>query len=123
MNVNTVESRRADGPGESGQVVLAAKDLSSGYGSTLVISELNMHINAGEIVALLGSNGAGKSTTLLTLAGVLSPKHGEVELLGEVVTSPLHQRAERGLGFLPEGRSVIAGLSVEDNLRLATNQI
>ena len=107
---------------DTGCPVLAATDVSSGYGSTPVITGLNLHVMPGEIVALLGANGAGKSTTLFTLAGVLPVRKGQVELFGQTVTGPLHQRSRAGLGFVPEGRSVIADLSVEDNLRLASPQ-
>jgi len=112
---------RSDSEGTA-QPVLAATDVSSGYGSTPVITGINIHVMPGEVVAVLGANGAGKSTTLFTLAGVLPVKKGRVELFGEAVTGPLHQRSRAGLGFVPEGRSVVAGLSVQDNLRLASKQ-
>jgi branched-chain amino acid transport system ATP-binding protein len=70
-------------------------------------------------VALIGANGAGKSTTLLTLAGELTPVAGEVRFLGEATTAPMHARCRAGLGFVTEERSVIMEMSVADNLKLA----
>ena len=90
-----------------------------GYGSMAVVRDLDLHVDAGEVVALLGANGAGKTTTLLTLAGELPPLAGEVRLHGRPTTAPMHARCRDGLSFLTEERSVIMGLTVRENLRLA----
>ena len=84
-----------------------------------VVRELDLRVDAGEVVALLGPNGAGKTPTLLALAGELTPMTGEVSFLGARTTAPMHVRCRRGLGFLTEERSVIMGLTVEENLKLA----
>jgi len=93
--------------------------MSSGYGKMAVVHDMDLHVDAGEVVALIGANGAGKTTTLLTLAGELSPLAGEVRMLGEPTNAPMHARCRSGLGYVTEERSVIMGLSVADNLKLA----
>ncbi len=76
-------------------------------------------MDAGEVVVLLGRNGAGKTTSLLTLSGALRPTAGVVDFLGQPDDSSLQQRAQRGLGLMTDDRSVFFGLTVRDNLRLA----
>jgi len=98
--------------------VIEARSLSAGYGNMPVVRDLDLSVAAGEVVALLGVNGAGKSTTVKTLAGELKPMGGEVRLGGERVTAPMHQRAKKGLRYISEERSVFMQLSVSDNLRL-----
>jgi ABC-type branched-subunit amino acid transport system ATPase component len=98
--------------------LLTAKGIASGYLGHPVVTGLDIHVEAGEVVALLGPNGAGKTTTLLTLAGELKPLAGEVWFDGAGTTVPLYRRAQRGLAFVPEGRSVFGRLSVADNLRV-----
>jgi branched-chain amino acid transport system ATP-binding protein len=98
--------------------VLEARNLSAGYGGTAMVRNLNLHVLPGEVVALFGPNGAGKTTTLLALAGELTPLTGQVFLQGQATSAPLHQRARCGLALVTEERSVFAGLTVEENLRL-----
>jgi ABC-type branched-subunit amino acid transport system ATPase component len=98
--------------------VFEARGLDAGYGSLAAVRDLNLEVHPGEVVALLGPNGAGKSTTLLTLAGALAPLRGDIVWNGEVVKSSLHQRVRNGLGFVPDERSVFAGLNTDENLRL-----
>jgi branched-chain amino acid transport system ATP-binding protein len=99
--------------------VLDVKDLSSGYGPQPVIRDINLHVNSGEVVALLGANGAGKTTALMAMSGVLPILGGEVRFDGEVMTDPLYMRARNGLSFVTEERSVFKTMSVTDNLRVA----
>lgn len=99
--------------------LIEARNVSAGYGKVAVVRDLNLHVQAGEVVALLGANGAGKTTTLLTLAGELAPLAGEVRFLGRTDRSPMHVRCRSGLSFVTEGRSVINDMSVADNLKLA----
>ena len=75
-------------------------------------------LHPGEVVGLFGANGAGKTTTMLALAGELLPMAGEVELHGEVTRDPLYRRAQNGLMFVTEEKSVIMGLTTRDNLRV-----
>jgi branched-chain amino acid transport system ATP-binding protein len=99
--------------------LIEAKGMSAGYGKMPVVRELDLHVDAGEVVALIGANGVGKTTTLLTLAGELTPLAGEVHYLGEPTTAPMHVRCRNGLGYVTEERSVIMDMSVADNLKLA----
>ncbi|MEY2461958.1 MAG: hypothetical protein QOH64_96 [Acidimicrobiaceae bacterium] len=103
--------------------ILSAHGLCLGYGGMRVVHDLDLEVRRGEVVALLGANGAGKSTTLLGLCGYLKPQSGFVALAGERTTAPLHRRARRGLAFVPESRSVFSQLSVADNLRLGQVEI
>ncbi len=103
--------------------LLAARNVSAGYGSIPVLTDLDLHVDAGEVVALMGANGAGKTTTLMTLAGRLQATSGSVEWLGKPVRTPLHRRARAGLRYVPEERSVVRGLSTLDNLRLGPGPV
>jgi branched-chain amino acid transport system ATP-binding protein len=103
----------------SGTRLIECAGLSAGYGSMAVVRDLDIHVDAGEVVALLGANGAGKTTTLLTLAGELPPLAGEVRFRGRPTTAPMHARCRDGMSFLTEERSVIMGLTAQENLRLA----
>ncbi len=103
--------------------LLAAKGLSAGYGRVPAIENIDFQLAVGEIVALLGANASGKTTTLLALAGVLEPMAGTVSWLGKVVRSPLHIRARQGLGFVLGDRGTIGGLSTADNLRLGMGSL
>jgi branched-chain amino acid transport system ATP-binding protein len=99
--------------------LIEARGLSTGYGKMAVVRDLDLHVDAGEVVALIGANGAGKTTTLLTLAGELTPMEGEVHFLGSPTRDSMHKRCRNGLGFVTEERSVIMGMTVHENLRLA----
>ena len=98
--------------------VVETRGLSAGYGTQAVISDINLVLHPGEVVGLFGANGAGKTTTMLALAGELMPLEGEVELHGEVTRDPLYRRAQNGLMFVTEEKSVIMGLTTRDNLRV-----
>jgi branched-chain amino acid transport system ATP-binding protein len=107
-------------PGSGGRnTLIEARGMSAGYGKMAVVRDMDLHVDEGEVVALIGANGAGKTTTLLTLAGELTPLVGEVRMLGEPTTAPMHVRCRNGLGYVTEERSVIMELSVADNLKLA----
>jgi len=93
--------------------------LSAGYGGVAVVRDLDLHVRPGEVVALLGSNGAGKSTTLLTISGLIEALAGSVSINGERVDSRSpHRNARLGLAHVPEDRSLFFQLTVEENLRL-----
>jgi branched-chain amino acid transport system ATP-binding protein len=98
--------------------LIEARSLVAGYNGIAVLRDLNLSVAPGEVVALLGANGAGKSTTLLTLAGELAPISGQVLLDGAPATRPLYWRARQGMRLITEERSVIMSLTVADNLRL-----
>jgi branched-chain amino acid transport system ATP-binding protein len=93
--------------------------LHAGYGGVQVVHDLAIHADAGEIVALLGANGAGKTTTLLTIAGALPALGGQVMMAGRVAPRSLTGRARQGMALVTDDRSVLRGLTVQENLRLA----
>ena len=92
--------------------------LSAGYNDLPAVRDIDLEVRPGEVLLVLGANGAGKSTTLLALAGELKPLAGEVRWHGERIDQPLHRRAARGTALVPEERSAVRSLSVADNLRL-----
>ncbi len=99
--------------------LLECRGLAAGYGDIAVVRDVDLHVGSGEVVALIGPNGAGKTTTLLTLAGELPPVAGEVRFRGVGTKEPLYRRAQRGMGFVTEERSVFMGLTAGENLRVA----
>jgi branched-chain amino acid transport system ATP-binding protein len=99
--------------------LLKAEKLELAYGEVAVCRGLSLEINEGEVVALIGANGAGKSTTLRAIAGQLRPRAGAITFRGEDVTAlPSHERAMRGIALVPEGRRVFPFLTVRENLEL-----
>ncbi|ACB80131.1 ABC transporter related [Methylorubrum populi BJ001] len=99
--------------------VLAAHGLSAGYGAAPVLDRLALAVRPGETVALLGSNGAGKSTAMRALAGLLRPVEGSVVLADAPIAAlPAHRIARLGLALVPEGRQVFPELTVVENIRL-----
>ena len=108
------------GKDPSGEVVLACRGLAAGYGAMRVLQGVDLEVRRGEVVALLGRNGMGKTTLLSALMGLLPLQGGEVLLLGEGVGHlPPYRRAHRGMALVPQGRRMFEGLSVEEELRLA----
>jgi branched-chain amino acid transport system ATP-binding protein/branched-chain amino acid transport system permease protein len=110
--------RRAARTG-SRDAVLATLKLTAGYGAAPAIEDVALEVCPGEVVALLGANGAGKSTTMRAIAGLLRPVAGEVVLDDAgIARLEAHRIAARGLALVPEGRQVFSELSVADNIRL-----
>jgi ABC-type branched-subunit amino acid transport system ATPase component len=103
----------------TGEPLLALEGVSSAYGLSQVLHDVSLTVRPGEIVALLGRNGAGKTSTLRTIMGLLPPRKGRIRFAGRDVTGlPPEAIADLGMGLVPEGRRVFANLSVDDNLRL-----
>ncbi len=99
--------------------ILELKDVNTYYGMIHAIKGINMEICKGEIVALIGSNGAGKSTTLNTIVGLLKPKKGQIFYEGKEIThNSAAEIVRMGICLSPEGREVFPDLSVQDNLKL-----
>ena len=99
--------------------VLSVHGLRAGYGGKPVLQGVELEVRRGEIVAVIGRNGVGKSTLMRALIGLLPPMEGEVRFAGsEIGTLAPHQRARRGIGYVPQGRDVFPRLSVEENLRV-----
>ena len=99
--------------------MLEVKNLSVHYGMIQAVRNVNFKVNEGEIVSLIGANGAGKSTILKTLSGLIHPSEGEILYLGENIASTSAKKiVEKGLVQVPEGRHVFPGLTVKENLEL-----
>lgn len=99
--------------------MLEVKDLEVYYGVIQAIKGVSFEVNEGEVIALIGANGAGKTTILHTITGLLSPKKGSVVFEGQEVTKiPAHKIVSLGMAHVPEGRRVFAQLSVYENLKL-----
>lgn len=97
--------------------LLTASDIHTYYGSIHALQGISIEVNEGEIVTLIGSNGAGKSTTLNTICGVTPARFGSVEFEGQEITElPSHEIVYKGITQSPEGRRIFARLSVEENL-------
>jgi branched-chain amino acid transport system ATP-binding protein len=99
--------------------VLELRGISASYGQTAILRGIDIAVHPGEVVALLGPNGVGKTTTLRVAVGLLAPRKGKVLVAGKDVTrlSP-NRRARAGLCLIPEGRGIFRGLTVAENLRL-----
>jgi len=99
--------------------MLLVRDLSVHYGAVQALNGVTLEVAEGEIVTLLGSNGAGKSTTLRAISGMLRPSGGTITFEGKsLVGAPPHVVVGRGIAHAPEGRGIFANLTVEENLRI-----
>lgn len=99
--------------------MLEIKDLEVYYGMIQAIKGISFEVNKGEVIALIGANGAGKTTILHTITGLLSPKKGSVIFEGQDITKvPAHKIVTMGMAHVPEGRRVFADLSVYENLKM-----
>jgi sulfate-transporting ATPase len=110
-------------PDSSVEPVLRACGASAGYGKRPVVEDLDLAVRPGEVVALLGANGAGKTTALRMLAGVLPVAEGFVEVDGSRTSAPLHKRARTGLAYVTEERSIFRGLTTGQNLLLGSGRV
>jgi branched-chain amino acid transport system ATP-binding protein len=100
-------------------MLLDVKDLHVYYGAIHALQGISFHIEEGEIVSLIGANGAGKSTTLRTLSGLIRPRSGNIIFKGEeITTTPAEQIVYRGISHVPEGRKIFAPLTVRENLEM-----
>ena len=99
--------------------MLEIRDLEVYYGMIQAIKGVSFEVNQGEVIALIGANGAGKTTILHTITGLLSPKKGSVIFEGKDITKmPAHKIVSLGMAHVPEGRRVFADLSVYENLKM-----
>jgi branched-chain amino acid transport system ATP-binding protein len=99
--------------------LLEVRGLCAGYDGLRVLHHVDLHVQAGEVVAVLGPNGAGKSTLLSTIAGVLPPSEGSVQLFGgSGRAGSVHQRVHHGLGYVPASRGLFPALTARENLRV-----
>ena len=96
---------------------LSVRGLRKSYRKRVVIRDVSLYLRSGEVVALLGPNGSGKTTTFYAIAGLIASDGGQVVLDGQDISSlPMYRRARLGLGYLPQEMSVFRGLNVEDNI-------
>jgi branched-chain amino acid transport system ATP-binding protein len=97
--------------------MLQISDLSIYYGKAVALKGITLEVGDGEVVSLLGANGAGKSTTLRTISGLVSPKSGEIRFMGEKISGlPPHKVVKKGISHCPEGRRIFPDLTVYENL-------
>ena len=103
----------------SGQALLAVRDLYAGYGEDEVLHGLSLEVGLGEVVTLVGRNGAGKSTIMRSVMGILPRRKGSIVVNGcETIALPPERIARLGVGYVPEERGIFSRLSVEENLHL-----
>jgi branched-chain amino acid transport system ATP-binding protein len=99
--------------------MLTLENVSVNYGAIKALTGVSLHVEKGEVVTLIGANGAGKSTTLRTITGLLEPAEGRVVYEGEDISGrPTHKLVARGISMSPEGRGVFANLTVRENLQM-----
>ena len=100
--------------------MLEVNNLVVSYGAIKGLRGISFHVDEGEIVTLIGANGAGKSTTLRTISGIVRAQSGSITFLGQnILTTQAHKIVEMGISHVPEGRRIFANLTVEENLQLA----
>jgi branched-chain amino acid transport system ATP-binding protein len=98
--------------------LVTVEDVHTYYGKSHILHGVSLHVGEGEVVGLLGRNGVGKSTTLKTIMGLVSPSQGKVLFEGKLITGqPSHKLAQMGIGFVPEDRRIFKLLTVMENLR------
>ena len=103
----------------NGQPLLEITDLRAGYGRIEVLRDVSLTIGEGQFVTIIGANGAGKTTMLKTVMGLLPVSGGQIRYRGRsLIHEPAHRRIALGIGYVPEGRRVFPSLTVEENLRL-----
>jgi branched-chain amino acid transport system ATP-binding protein len=101
-------------------MILEIQEIHTYYGQSHILQGVSLEVEKGEIVTLLGRNGAGKSTTLKSILGLVAPRSGEITFLGEKISGlPPHIISQKGISFVPEERRIIPGLTVFENLKLA----
>ena len=112
MHVEPIETNQE-------QRLLNVVGLCAWYGAAKVLDDVGLHVKRGEVVALMGRNGAGKSTTMKAIMGLMEKKRGELNFMGvDISNRPSHQIASLGLGFVPEDRRIFTDLTVMENLEV-----
>ena len=120
MNLSQIDSATgALAPVAAGAPLLSLQDVHAAYGRIEALQGISLEVRSGEIVAMLGGNGAGKSTTLKTISGLLHPRSGRIQLEGkDVTTVPAHRLVRLGIGQAPEGRRIFGRMTVTENLQM-----
>jgi urea ABC transporter ATP-binding protein UrtE len=102
--------------------MLEVRQLRAGYGRIPIIQAVDLDLQDGEAVGILGHNGMGKTTLVKSLMGIIRPSGGSISFEGQDITrTPPYERARHGIGYVPQGREIFPGLSVADNLRLGAH--
>ncbi len=102
--------------------MLEIKDINVFYGAIQALCNVSIHVEKGEVVAIIGSNGAGKSTLLRTISGMIRPRTGSISFKGSnLVTCPAHEIVKLGISHSPEGRRIFTNMSVHENLQLGAS--
>lgn len=97
--------------------MLAIENLTCGYGDIVAANNVSLKVAEGEVFGLIGANGAGKTTVINTIAGLVKPRSGSIEVNGvDISQVPVHRRIEHGIGLVPEGRRIFPDLTVDENL-------
>ena len=119
MSDQTVTPVAAPAAESQADLVLQLKDIHTFYGSIEALKGITVDVRQGEIVTLIGANGAGKSTTLKTVSGLLSPREGEIAFRGQTISGlKVHQVTAQGVIHVPEGRRIFPRMTVEENLEM-----
>ncbi len=104
--------------------MLTLENVNVYYGGIHALRDVSLRVEAGEVVTLIGANGAGKSTTLRAITGLLTPRSGRIRFEGEDITGlPAHQLVGRGISMAPEGRGIFANLTVLENLEMGAYRV
>ncbi|MDP9363613.1 MAG: ABC transporter ATP-binding protein [Chloroflexota bacterium] len=99
--------------------MLRISNVVGGYGRTMILRDIDIQVEPGEIVAIIGRNGVGKSTLMKAVIGLIRPATGSIEFKGQNVSHlPADRRAHLGMGYVPQGRGIFPGLTVEENLAM-----
>ncbi len=100
-------------------MLLSIQNLEAGYGQVTVLKKISLHVTAGEIVAIIGANGAGKTTSLMAISGIVSRQSGQITFCDEeIIALSAHEIVEKGISHVPEGRRIFPRLSVLENLQM-----
>ena len=100
-------------------LLLKIENISSGYGSTIIVNNFSFEIEKGQVLAITGSNGMGKTTLMKTIMGLIEARNGTITFKGEDITnSSPDYRSKLGIGYVPQGREIFSALSVEQNIML-----
>lgn len=103
--------------------MLTIENLTCGYGDIIAAEDVSLTVNAGEVFGLIGANGAGKTTVIKAIAGLVKPKAGNISVDRQDITNtPVHRRIDHGIGLVPEGRRIFPDLTVEENLIVGANR-
>ena len=119
MSTAPVSGSERSGGSTATALALKVDHIHAGYGSLRIIHDVSLEVATDEVVSVLGANGAGKTTLLRAISGIIRPRQGAIELLGERIDGrPPHARAAAGIGHVPSGRELFPELTVDDNLLL-----